>query len=386
MLNEFFLRLLEYRKEDPLFIGILFIVLVILISTAFARENTHRFLWGIIKVVGRYLIAPFIFVAKYVTLTYRTEKNNSMEWVAHRAPLSMASVTFLGTITAFSGILILAGTLLIGGKTLLPDPSISRTLRFLNLQMEIEKIEQDSLPRIKNDLKKAEEADPESRIGLLKRVRDEFIPILVNEEVKYKKAIENRSSAKKELDRVQSSLRKLGNTFTDREMNESIQAIDQINFKIKDEYNMSCISAYLGLRSREAALSADWSVESPYIQFIDIQIAHSGDNNRSLLSDRIAKLEIENQWKWASMGLALATGLGLFWAYVAIGGLLVELLNLLLGHFEWLKQIQAAVRKEQEASNPPIPETVPASQDSPDQVEAVSDAEPLPVHEGGIQG
>lgn len=331
----------EFAKEEPgTFLG-LFLLLTVGFTAAFARRNTLTFFWGLTKIMGRILVAPVRFISQYTALTHGRADADALPWISRRAPLTMANLSFVSSFTAFSGILLLAATVLLAGKALLPDPNIGREIKSVIFQKDISQSEQANAQSLLARIKAAGTLDQMGRNGVYAEVGKSWITLLREEQGKLKEEIESDASAKAELARAEKGLPSVSN------LDYYMARWDRYRFQIKDAYYRNLINVYVSLnarieksRSASAPVIYDWENASRYQEMLSRWETTAKNDPSEPLTGELLRLRELNHFNWSSMLLVLAMGLVFTWFWIWLCGVCVESMDLLLGHLEWVKQLQ----------------------------------------------
>lgn len=331
----------EFAKEETgIYLG-LFLLLTFGFTAAFARRNTLTYFWGLAKVLGRILVAPVRFISQYTALTHGRADADALPWISRQAPLTMANLSFFSSFTAFSGILLLAATVLLAGKALLPDPNIGKEIKSVKFQMDISQSEQAFAQSLLAKIKAAGTLDQMGRNGVYAEVGKSWIALLREEQGKLKEEIESDASAKAELVLAEMELPSVSN------LDNYMARWDRYRFQIKNAYYRNLIKVYVSLNARiekcrnaSAPVIYDWENASHYQEMLSRWESTAKNDPSEPLRGELLRLGELNHFNWSSMLLVLAMGLVSTWFWIWLCGICVESLNLLLGHFEWVKQLQ----------------------------------------------
>lgn len=340
MVPNLFRPLIEVAKEDVWISLGLLLLLTVVIATLFARKSTPQYFWGLLMVLGRSLAAPVRFISHYTAMTHSQDKVDTLPWISRRAPLTMANLSFISSFSAFSGILLLAATVLLAGRTWLPDPNIGKEIKAVKIRKEIAQGEQASAQNLLSKIRAAGSLDQMGRNGVYAEVGKSWIALLQQEQAKLKEEIELDPMAKAELARATGELPSPSNIdyYNDR--------LDRFRFHIKNPYFRNLINTLLSLNSRiqhtrttMAPVIYEWQNDRRYQEMLNLWETTSKLDPSAASNEELAQLEASNHFNWSPMLLALSMGLVTTWLWIWICGIGVEFLNLLLGHFEWVKQM-----------------------------------------------
>jgi hypothetical protein len=341
MFSELFTPLYAFAKEDTgIFLG-LFLLLTVGFTAIFSGKNTLKCLWGLMKVAGRILVAPVRFVSRYMALTHSGDDVDALPWISRQAPLSMANLSFVSSFTAFSGIILLAATVLMAGKALLPDPAISRAIKAI---VFYEKISQPERAIAQDLLVKIRAAGPLDQMGrndVYERVGKSWTELLQEEQRQLEEEIDSDPTAKDDLARASRDLP------SKSDVSYYISRLEKFDCQSSDRYFVNLIYAYLGLnvrieRSRidSAPVIYEWQNGPHYKEILSGWESTAKKDPSEDFAEKLSRLRELNKFNWTPMLSSLAMGLAFTWAWIWLCGICVESLNLLLGHFEWVKQLQ----------------------------------------------
>jgi len=183
--------------------------------------------------------------------------------------------------------------------------------------------------------------DQTGRNGVYAEVGNLWAALLKDEQRKLKDEIESDTAGKGELARI------IGLMPNPYPLAFYSIRMDRLHFYIKDPYFVDLINAYLKLNLRieksriaSAPVIYDWENTSRYQEILNRWETTAQSDPSKELSEELTRLKASNHFNWSPMLIALAMGLVCTWFWIWLCGIGVEFLNLLLGHFEWMKQLQ----------------------------------------------
>jgi len=339
------LPFIDSLKEAPGETLALFLLLALSITALFARRSTLHYLWGLLRAVGRVLAAPVRFLIQYILLTHSRDEADGLPWISRRAPLTMANLSFVSAFTTFSGILLLAATLLVAARAFLPDARVGEEIRAIHFRQGTITQEPAMAQTLLAKMRAAGALDMMGRNGVYAEVSRAWIEVLKDEQRQMESEIEADPGAKTELAEAREFMS--GVTSTDY----FLQRMTNYNFTTKNPYYEFLIREDLMLnlrienaRNAGAPVMYDWMAGQHYQEMLGKWEATAKNDPGASLNGRLTHLQERNHLRWLPMIEALVGGLAFTWVWIWLCGLCVEFMNLLLGHFEWTKQTQEQTR------------------------------------------
>ena len=326
-----------------------FLVLVVGVSFLFAGKEAGRFYLGFLRALWQVIAAPFVFVRRYTVLSQNSGIGGDYALLASRAPLSVAALSWMNVMVAFSGILMLAAALLLSGKAALPDPEIRGLLAFYEQVRPLTLEELENSKQLQTLLLQGQNLDQLGRNRLYFQIKERRIAFFTAQGEKIEKLFGSNTDAIRAWGELKSG--KVDSITRAR----SEWQLDNVSFRDELHRNKSLDPLFRRLVELRASLEvriarnrliqpseSPWEYASQYYgeQNRWRDASNNAEGNLSRMGEETKRLEPLSGLHWKASLLAFATGLAAFVAWIWLYGLLVELANLLLGHLESARKIR----------------------------------------------
>jgi len=326
-----------------------FLVLIIGVSFLFAGREVGRFYLGFFRALWQVIAAPFVFVRRYTVLSQDSGDDGVYALSASRAPLTVAALSWMNVMVAFSGIVMLAAALLLSGKAALPDPEIRGLLAFYEQVRPLTQAEAENSKQMQSLLLQGQNLDQLSRNRLYLQIKDRRIAFFTEQSAKIEKLFNSDSEANKAWGELKSG--KVGSITQAR----NDWQLDNASFREDLQRNKSLDPFYRHLVELRAMLEvriarnrlmkpseSPWEYASQY--YVEQNRWRDAVNNAegylSRMREETKRLEPLSGLHWKASLVIFLTGLAAFIAWIWVYGLLVELANLLLGHLESVRKMR----------------------------------------------
>ncbi len=315
----------------------------------FAGREVGRFYLGFLRALWQVIAAPFVFVRRYTVLSQDSGADGTYALSASRAPLSVAALSWMNVMVAFSGIVMLAVALLLSGKAALPDPEIRGLLAFYEQVRPLTQSELENSKQMQSLLFQGQSMDQLSRNRLYLQIRERRIAFFTEQSSIIEKLFDSDSEANKAWRELKSG--KVGSITQAR----NDWQLDNASFRDDLQRNKSLDPFYRHLVELRAMLEvriarnrlmkpseSPWEYASQY--YVEQNRWRDAVNNAegylSRMGEETKRLEPLSGLHWKASLVTFLAGLAAFIAWIWIYGLLVELANLLLGHLESVRKMR----------------------------------------------
>ncbi len=326
-----------------------FLILVIGVSFLFAGKEVGRFYLGFLRALWQVVAAPFVFVRRYTVISQDSGADGAYALSASRAPLSVAALSWMNVMVAFSGIVMLAVALLLSGKAALPDPEIKGLLAFYEQVRPLTQDEVENSKQMQSLLLQGQNMDQMSRNRHYFQIKERRIAFFTAQGTKIEKLFDSDPDAIKAWGELKSGkVDSITRARSEWQLNNASFRDDLRRNKALDPLYRHLVElrALLEVRIARNRLmqpsESPWEYASQY--YVEQNRWRDAVNNAegylARMAEETKRLEPLSGVHWKASLLAFVTGLAAFIAWIWIYGLLVELANLLLGHLESVRKMR----------------------------------------------